>query len=74
MSSILIVLLGVYVVLGSIALIAFVRAARRTNEDWEQHPAARQRDLALMQAEEQAAREAQAPISSASAPTERSAP
>jgi hypothetical protein len=47
MSSMLIALLCLYPLLGGSSLIAFVRAARRTNQDWEQCPAARQVDLAL---------------------------
>jgi hypothetical protein len=47
MSPMLIALLCLYPLLGGSGLIAFMRAARRTNEDWEQCPAARLIDLAL---------------------------
>jgi hypothetical protein len=52
MVSILNLLVASYIVLGSAGLIAFMRAARHTNDDWEQHPSARRWRLALMQAEQ----------------------
>jgi hypothetical protein len=53
MSPILIALVCLYPLLGGSGLIAFVQAARRTSEDWEQCPAARQIDLDLLRAEDQ---------------------
>jgi hypothetical protein len=64
MSPILIILLCFYPLLGGSGLIAFVRAARRTNEDWERHPAVRRMELALQCAEEQTLREAKTGVPS----------
>ncbi len=64
MSLLFVLLVCLYPLLGGGGLIAFVRAARRTDEDWEQHPAVRQMELALRRAVEQDAREAKCRISS----------
>jgi hypothetical protein len=61
MSPILIVLLCLYPLVGWAGLIAFVHAARRTSEDWENHPAIRGMELALQRVEEQPLRETKKP-------------
>jgi hypothetical protein len=48
MSPILIALACLYPLIGGGGLIAFIQAARRTNEDWEQSPASRQIDQTLL--------------------------
>jgi hypothetical protein len=53
MSLILIVLACLYPLIGGSGLIAFIQAARRTNEDWEQSPAARQLNQTLLRTEAQ---------------------
>jgi hypothetical protein len=53
MSPILIALACLYPLIGGSGLIAFIQAARRTNEDWEQCPASRQLDQTLLRAEVQ---------------------
>jgi hypothetical protein len=53
MSPILIALACLYPLVGGSGLIAFLQAARRTNEDWEQCPASRQFDQTLLRAEVQ---------------------
>ena len=53
MSLILIVLTCLYPLIGGSGLIAFIQAARRTNEDWDLHPATRQLDQTLLRAEVQ---------------------
>ena len=58
MSPTLIILLYVYLLVGGGGLIVFVRAACRTSEDWEQHPAVRQIELALRHTEDHGLREA----------------
>jgi hypothetical protein len=50
MSPILTLLLFLYSLLGGTGLIAFLRAARRTSEDWEQHPAIQRMERALLYA------------------------
>ena len=58
MSLVLIVLIGLFLLLSGGGLIIFVKAARRTNEDWEQHPATRRLEQELQRAETQSAPEA----------------
>jgi hypothetical protein len=53
MSPILIVLACLYPLIGGGGLIAFIQAARRTNEDWEQCPASRQLNQTLLRSEVQ---------------------
>ena len=47
MSPTLTILLFLYSLLSGSGLIAFLRAARRTNEDWDQHPAIQRMERAL---------------------------
>jgi hypothetical protein len=59
MSPILVILGSLLLLLSGVGLIMFVAAARRTNEDWAQHPATQRLDAELRRAEAQAIREAQ---------------
>jgi hypothetical protein len=56
MAANLTLFLSVYVVLGVAGVIGFVRAASRTNRDWDEHPATRRLDRALWRAEQEAMR------------------
>jgi hypothetical protein len=47
MSPTLTILLFLYSLLSGSGLIAFLRAARRTSEDWDQHPAIQRMEQAL---------------------------
>ena len=58
MSLVLVVLIGLFLIISGAALIAFIVAARRTNQDWEQHPANRRLEQELQRAEAQSAQEA----------------
>ncbi len=58
MSLILVVLIGLFILLSGGGLIMFIVAARRTNQDWEQHPATRRLEQELQRAETQSALEA----------------
>jgi len=64
MSPLLIILLCFYPLLGVGSLLAFVRAARRTNEDWELQPTLWRVGMALQRAEDQALREPQSGLPS----------
>jgi hypothetical protein len=54
MSPILTTFVFVYTLLGGSALVAFLRAARQTSEDWEQHPAIQRMERALRYASKSA--------------------
>jgi hypothetical protein len=58
MSLFLVVLIGLFLLISGGGLIMFVIAARRTNEDWEQHPTARRLEQGLQRADTQSAHEA----------------
>jgi hypothetical protein len=53
MSPILIALICLYPLIGGSGLIAFIQAARHTNEDWELSPSSRQLDQTLLRTEAQ---------------------
>jgi len=57
MSLFLVLLIGLFLLISGGGLIIFVIAARRTNEDWEQHPAARRLEQELQRADAQSAHE-----------------
>jgi hypothetical protein len=59
MSLILVVLIGLFLLISGGGVIVFIAAARRTNQDWEQHPATRRLGQELERAEAQSVHEAQ---------------